>query len=372
MFMPSAASEADEEKLDQLLKSWNQVRVAVPRDGNCLFYSVAHNLKIQMNKGNTNLQQILNNINIREETSLLEIITSLRKGVVKQWLGQNSKYYQKFMTDGQLHIQAEEFLQDGVYSSDIGDLVITALSNMLQTPLVLFTSHPTQPLYIQHPTYCPTANTNPIYLAYLHAGPGHYDAVIPIEDREEVVAHLEIPIHCNCGRKNSKGNACSYSLAQYTCRCPCYNSQQSCGQHCKCKGCTNTYGVKPMVEASKTVIGQKRKRSSHASQSVLLRGKWASTFMEDIGEPISAGGFSKMEYLVICSIVQSLIADNWDWDQSRDVDAGEVVTLYGYILELVKILHVQIALFEREKDKIVKLLRSTSHKWDFFRQKNGY
>lgn len=28
--------------------------------------------------------------------------------------------------------------------------------------------------------------------------------------------------------------------------------------------------------------------------------------MEAIGEPVSIGGFSKMEYLLICSIVQSL------------------------------------------------------------------
>ena len=58
------------------------------------------------------------------------------------------------MSEGQLQSQAEEFLQDGGYSLDIVDLAIAALSNMLQTPLVLFTSRPNQPLHIQPILQC--------------------------------------------------------------------------------------------------------------------------------------------------------------------------------------------------------------------------
>ena len=65
-----------------------------------------------------------------------------------------------------------------------------------------------------------------------------------------------------------------------------------------------------------TQTGQKRKRMAHESQSVPLRGKRTVEFMEAIGEPVSIRGFSKMEYLVICSIVQNLMADDWDWEQS--------------------------------------------------------
>ena len=53
---------------------------------------------------------------------------------MNEWLGEHSQCYQMFMTEGQLHIQAKEFLHDGAYSSDIGDLAIAALSNMLQSP----------------------------------------------------------------------------------------------------------------------------------------------------------------------------------------------------------------------------------------------
>ena len=86
---------------------------------------------------------------------------------MNEWLGEHSQCYQTFMTEGQLRIQAKEFLHDGAYSSDIGDLAIAALSNMLQSPLVLFTSRPNQPLHIQHPSNSPMINPHPIYICLM-------------------------------------------------------------------------------------------------------------------------------------------------------------------------------------------------------------
>ena len=162
---------------------------------------------------------------------------------MKEWLGEHSQCYQMFMTEGQLHIQAKEFLHDGAYSSDIGDLAIAALSNMLQSPLVLFTSRPNQPLHIQHPNNSPMINPHPIYLAYLQVGPGHYDAVAPYtveQDKDDSISAPTASSHaattnCNCGRRSMKGNACSFSLIHYTCKCPCYNTKQTCTQYCNCR-----------------------------------------------------------------------------------------------------------------------------------------
>lgn len=160
------------------LKSWKFSRLEVPRDGNCLFHSVARNLIFQLESGNADLRNILDGLGIHSHQPLIEIASDLRRGVVKEWIGEHSKDYQQFMTEGQLLTQAEQFLQDGVYSLDIGDLAITALSNMLQSPIVLFTSKLNQPIHIQNPTYSPLRSSNPIYLAYLQIGSGHYDAVI--------------------------------------------------------------------------------------------------------------------------------------------------------------------------------------------------
>ena len=147
-FMPSMASNlcmfmggkeqgsVHEERLDRLLKSCKQIKQEVPRDGNCLFYSVAHNIITQIERGNSELEQLLVNNGINSKGNQSEIAGALRKAVVNEWL-KNSQYYQSFITENQLKMQANEFLQDGVYESDVGDLAISALSNLLQTPFVL-------------------------------------------------------------------------------------------------------------------------------------------------------------------------------------------------------------------------------------------
>ena len=364
--------QPDEEQLDILLKSWDHSRHKVPRDGNCLFNAAAFNIKMQLTEGNSDLEQVLIPLDICIQDSQSLIASSLRKLVVEEWLGEHAKYYQQFMTENQLQSQAEEFLCDGVYSSDIGDLAVAALSNVLQTALVLFTSRPNQPLHIQHPTTSPVINSNPIYLSYLQRGSGHYDAVIPtsiMQDKGLRPTNLEIVTSksCTCGRNSSKGDVCSFSLSQYSCRCPCYNNKEPCTQRCKCKGCTNTFGRKTAVEPSKS--GQKRKRLPHDSQAVQLKGKKTVHFMTEVGEPMSVGGFSLMEYLIVCSIIQTMNMD-FDWGQSRNVSTSEVCTMYSYLLELLQTLNVDIALFGRSEEKIQKLLGKISFQWELHRQKN--
>ena len=34
-----------------------------------------------------------------------------------------------------------------------------------------------------------------------------------------------------------------------------------------------------------------------------------------------------MEYLLVCSIVEHLIEDNWDWDNIHSIDVNEVGTM---------------------------------------------
>ena len=213
MFAPNEEEKIHKEHLDQVLKSWNLKRQMVPPDGNCLFYSVAHNLKMQLEMGNCELEQILMTIGIDGNESLAQMARALRTGVVKEWIGKHLSSYQLFMTQGQLHSQAEDFRQDCVYSSDIGDLVITALSNMLQTALVVFTSRPHQPIHVQHPTHSPMKNPYPIHLAYLQLESGHYDAVVPRINTtsesnpttdSEATSASETEIFCSCGRKRNE------------------------------------------------------------------------------------------------------------------------------------------------------------------------
>ena len=77
-----------------------------------------------------------------------------------------------------------------------------------------------------------------------------------------------------------------------------------------------------------------------------------------------------MEYLVIASIVQSLMSDDWNWEQVSNVNVGDVSTIYHYIIELVQTLQLDLALFERKQDSIEKLLQMTIFRWNIFRQQN--
>jgi len=119
--------------------------------------------------------------------------------------------------------------------------------------------------------------------------------------------------------------------------------------------------------------GQKRKRMVHDNQAVLLRGKRSVTFMESVGEPMSTGGFSDMEFLIVCSIVQSFLADSHelDWKHARDLDPQQELTMYLCILDLVETLQMDLALFKRTYKNIKSLLSSISFKWDVFWQKHG-
>ena len=364
------------ERLDALLKSWNFSRLEVPRDGNCLFYAAAYNLKFQLESGNTELERILENLGIVSHHSLTQIANSLRQGVANEWIGNHSKEYQKYMTcdqlstqSDQLRAQATQFQQEGVYSLDIGDLVIAGLSNMLQSPVVLFTSRLNQPLHIQYPTYSPMLSPNPVYLAYLQAGSGHYDAVVQAPKDNSSNSQIgSVSSGCTCGQKSTfKGTACSFSLNMYSSRCPCYNKKHPCSHLCKCKGCTNSFGTKPEVVSSN--CGKKRKREPYENQEIPLKGKRTLQFMEAVGEPALTGGFSKMEFLMICSIVQNLMADNLDW-KLQDLNHHMVFAMYSGILELVETLKLDLALFKRTHAEIEKLLRNTTFKWDIFSKKN--
>ena len=131
------------------------------------------------------------------------------------------------MTGNQLQEQASDFLHSGEFASNVGDLVIAAISNILKVPIVVFTSVKNMPVIIQHPTHSPTLNISSIQSVW--------------------------------------------------------NEPQK--------------------------VGQKRKREPHQGQSIPLKGKKSLTFMRDVGEPVTTGGFSNMEFLLVSSIIHHLLQE---------------------------------------------------------------
>ena len=235
------------EALANVLDSWNFSKVEIPGDGNCLFTAVALYLETVYPSlpSSHPRTDIINSLGVTMGTSstTYSIIDALRKVVVQEWLGQNSQYYTGFLSSVQLEHEAARFLDNGEFTGELGDLVIAALSNVLQSPIVVFTSIQNLPVLVITPSHHVMNNPSPIHLAYCHDGPGHYDLAVHCSDTsdKDQTQHKQ----CTCGRKNpqSIGAACTTVLNKYASRCPCYNSRQACTDLCKCKNCANEFGV---------------------------------------------------------------------------------------------------------------------------------
>ena len=117
LFIWGQAADRDRERqthedlLDSVLRSWNFERITVHGDGDCLFTSVAMNIKHLCQLGTESLCNILKHLSIDPNTqSIPEIVSILRKAVVNEWLGENTGDYQSFLTSDQLQEQAQAFL----------------------------------------------------------------------------------------------------------------------------------------------------------------------------------------------------------------------------------------------------------------------
>lgn len=122
-----------------LLSAWNFDRIEVPGDGDWLFASVITYLLLHHEHPHNDELAFL----LGYTPSLGRIddmIKTLRKAVVQEWLGEHSESYQSFLTGQQLQAEADRFLRMGEFSGDMGNLMLLALSNIPQMPIVVFTS----------------------------------------------------------------------------------------------------------------------------------------------------------------------------------------------------------------------------------------
>ena len=76
-----------------------------------------------------------------------------------------------------------------------------------------------------------------------------------------------------------------------------------------------------------------------------------------------------MEFLIVCAILQELMGDEWDWEQAKSIDSGDILAAYCCVRNLAHSLNLDTALFERTQENIEKLMKRMTLKWDVFRQK---
>ena len=90
-------------------------------------------------------------------------------------MNEDIRDYKDWMSSAEDELeQVAKFKQDGFFASEVGDLCARATAKLLQIPVVIVTALPTAPTIPFLPSVFIT--TTPIYVAYDHSGPGHYDA----------------------------------------------------------------------------------------------------------------------------------------------------------------------------------------------------
>ena len=283
-------SDSSDQQLKDVLSQWKFEQVP-ESDGNCLFTAVSLSL-LQHHD-----QTVFNTIGIDQNFDALLISQILRKLVVQEWLGENSEYYQKFVTFD-IRDRAEQYLNSGEFAGDLGDLIVVTLANILHLPIAVFTNIPNLSILCIVPQFGVTS-TKPLFLTYNCNGPGHYDCAMQIS---YTMVSDKPHIHstkCYCGRKKEcSGTPCSTDMhGNY--RCPCAKRCTPCTSTCRCKNCCNHYGIKAPAST--------RKRDTYSTQKQPLSGKKGTEFMKMVGEYTSTGQASMFEHLLTAVVIHFLV-----------------------------------------------------------------
>ena len=204
------------ERLNAVVRGWGFETLRTEGDGNCFFSSVAIALSKIMKEASSsqNIVTLLENSGICVDMTVPDIAKRLRQLLVGEWLN-NSDRYQPFLSSS-IQSQAQLFLQSGHFMGELGNTMPLALSNILSSPIIVFTSLQTMPVLLISPSSMQDA-LPAVYLAFNQFGAGHYDAVIsndasttlqarePVSQKDSVVEnHLNTPHQkCYCGRKSN-------------------------------------------------------------------------------------------------------------------------------------------------------------------------
>ena len=167
-----------ETKLDSILLSQKVNRVAMEKDGKCCFKAVAYGLKnkiLSVNENYLKCQDVLSSLGIANQMSVDDIAPVLRFRVVNEWIS-NKQEYEPFIPEGKLTEEAELFYNDGHFSSEFGNSLILAISNVLKLPIIVSTTisnFQLLPIFSRDPRNCEEM----LLVAFNDFRLGHYDAM---------------------------------------------------------------------------------------------------------------------------------------------------------------------------------------------------
>ncbi|KAJ7386187.1 hypothetical protein OS493_010580 [Desmophyllum pertusum] len=212
-------------KLDPFISGLGFQILSVPKDRDCLFTSIILQLEQMAPLSDSNeLSAFMERLGLGN--TLLEKVLFLRGKLVEEWL-RNKSEYQKFLVDTELEDVATEYRNSGVFTGQMGNMMLLGLANVLQMSFVVFTSMEHFSVMPVSPRTRPIIAT-PIYLAFNHAGPGHYDAVVICESTASTGLPDPEPVHdkplkmcgCRCGKGAAQKRSVDGSLKLFCVQIP--------------------------------------------------------------------------------------------------------------------------------------------------------
>lgn len=178
LFHSGLVSNKESSALDNVLSNFNMVRVNVPPNGNCFFLAITYAIvnSIIPNKAISNdLVSHLESLRLMNYKDTNEMSHKLRELIVHEWIS-HPEDYQPFLGVGQLlDHEASLFHYDGHFASELGNCMALAMANLINLPIVVITQM--ESMSVVPVTPRETLQCLPIFVAFDHAGVGHYDAV---------------------------------------------------------------------------------------------------------------------------------------------------------------------------------------------------
>ena len=98
------------------------------------------------------------------------LVTKLRPIFVAELTGEREHQYRDFVTYANYREEAEKFLMDGFYNSEVGNLMPLAMAESLEANIVLFRMDNDKPFFVT-PQFTSTHRT--IFLIYHPHGSSH-------------------------------------------------------------------------------------------------------------------------------------------------------------------------------------------------------
>ena len=291
----------------------------------------------------------------------LEILSAkLRELAVNEWR-ENEADYAGFLTESSVRKEAERFSQSGCFDGQLGDTTVLALSNVLGLPLIIITSIANHAVISIIPRQ--VLFSFPIYLAYSHCGPGHYDGIIATSgihvnaSAEEPKDQAPLP-SCTCGKNDKQGKPhCNPVQKKYTsvCYCPCYNGGKGCSDLCRCRNCHNSLGQSKQVEQSAPPA---KKRPRHAWQKDIPSSE---EFAIQSGEKITHGTRSTMEFFALEQVLCHCV------HQGITPSSANIGVVYKAMYEIMSSTNSTLPIRDLTVDEIESFLREHEHNRELFK-----